>query len=110
MVCSHLSGSRDAVILLGVAWLCVAVCTATEGTRTMFDVSLRGTGDRDLDLALKLLDGIGVTHLVAVNLSLPELDIPVVKVVVPGLEGACEGPETDYVPGKRAQQLLENTG
>lgn len=66
------------------------------------------TVNEDLDLALELLGGIGVKQVVAVNLSLPEFNIPVAKVVVPGLEGACEGPETDYVPGKRAERLQEN--
>jgi len=65
------------------------------------------TINEDLDLALKLLVGIGVTQVVAVNLSLPKFDIPVAKVVVPGLEGAYEGPETDYVPGQRAKRMEE---
>lgn len=93
----------------------LAACTrlaAWPATRDFAAIASTGnkTVNENLDLALELLDGIGVTQVIAVNLSLSELNTPVVKVVVPGLEGPCKGPETDYVPGKRAERLQENTG
>ena len=40
--------------------------------------------------------------------TMSELRIPVVRVVVPGLEAALEGPDADYVPGERAMRILED--
>jgi ribosomal protein S12 methylthiotransferase accessory factor len=34
----------------------------------------------------------------------PEFNLPVVKVVIPGLEGVPDGPE--YIPGMRAQAVM----
>jgi ribosomal protein S12 methylthiotransferase accessory factor len=45
----------------------------------------------------------GIRQVIAVDLSRPELDISVVRVVVPGLEGSDHLP--DYVPGSRAQAI-----
>lgn len=43
----------------------------------------------------------GIKQAIVVNLSKPEWRIPVVRVVVPGLEGVSTHP--DYVPGERAR-------
>lgn len=45
----------------------------------------------------------GHEQVLVVNLTRPELQIPVVRVVVPGLEGHYEAPGCDYVPGARAR-------
>jgi hypothetical protein len=43
---------------------------------------------------------------VAVEIGKPAFGLAVVRVVVPGLEAAFEGPHTGYVPGRRATALL----
>ena len=61
--------------------------------------------DSDLSWILDRLCAAGHDHAVYVDLTMEEFDIPVVRVVVPGLEGVFKGPGSDYVPGKRAQRL-----
>jgi ribosomal protein S12 methylthiotransferase accessory factor len=56
----------------------------------------------DLTWVLSRLDAIGIDEVVWIDLSLDALGIPVARVVVPGLEGACKGTSSDYVPGERA--------
>ena len=58
----------------------------------------------DLQHELECLRRIGITRVVAVNLMRDELQIPVVKVVVPGLEGVIF--EIDYAPGARARRQM----
>jgi YcaO-like protein with predicted kinase domain len=63
------------------------------------------TGDdlwQDLRWELDRLRLAGITRVVAVDLTRPEFDIPVVRVVIPGLEGDIRHPH--YVPGARARQ------
>ncbi|MDT7616629.1 MAG: hypothetical protein QOF00_4076 [Pseudonocardiales bacterium] len=58
------------------------------------------TLDDDLVWLLDRLKGAGITEVVALNLTWPSLRIPVVRVIIPGLEGASmlDG----WVPGARA--------
>jgi len=56
---------------------------------------------RDLRWELERLRSAGITRVVAVDLTRPEFGIPVVRVVVPGLEGDIRHPH--YVPGPRAR-------
>jgi YcaO-like protein with predicted kinase domain len=51
------------------------------------------------------LANIGVERLITVDLTKPELDIPVVRVIIPGLEPARDVP--GWVPGPRARQYLK---
>ncbi|MGI9500524.1 MAG: YcaO-like family protein [Geminicoccaceae bacterium] len=64
--------------------------------------------EHDLDAVLSALAAVGIEEVLAVDLTKPNLRIPVVRVVVPGLEGALDGPDADYVPGLRAMRLLES--
>jgi ribosomal protein S12 methylthiotransferase accessory factor len=48
---------------------------------------------------LERLLAANITEVVAVDLTRPELGLPVVKVVIPGLEGSDH---YEYVPGQRA--------
>jgi YcaO-like protein with predicted kinase domain len=57
---------------------------------------------RDLDWELDCLRAAGMTRVVAVDLTRPEFAIPVVRVVIPGLEGDIRHPH--YTPGRRARQ------
>ncbi len=60
----------------------------------------------DVDWMLRRLRAVGVVQAIVVDLRRPELDIPVVRVVVPGLEGPYGHEQTDFVPGRRARALM----
>lgn len=62
------------------------------------------TIDEDLAFQLSRLRAAGIEEAVAVDLTKPEFGIPVVRVVIPGLEGVDESP--DYLLGARARALL----
>ena len=56
--------------------------------------------DQDLSWLLARLTAVGLDRVVTVDLTRPEFGIPVVRVIVPGLEPPDDGP--DYRPGPRA--------
>lgn len=58
--------------------------------------------DEDLAAVLAALRAAGLGQAVVVDLTRPELELPVVRVVVPGLESMWDAP--GYAPGPRAQQ------
>lgn len=62
------------------------------------DLALNAAGE--LELALAALDAAGVRSVAAVDLTRPEIGIPVFRVIAAGLEGPSDAP--DYVPGPRA--------
>jgi YcaO-like protein with predicted kinase domain len=53
---------------------------------------------------LRLVEA-GMSQVVAVNLTRPELGVPVVRVIIPQLEAMSEVP--GYVPGARARRFME---
>jgi ribosomal protein S12 methylthiotransferase accessory factor len=57
----------------------------------------------DLRWALGRLRTVGIERVVAVDLTKPEFDIPVVRLVIPGLEGDPHHPH--YPPGPRARKI-----
>ncbi|WP_420347006.1 YcaO-like family protein [Pelagibius sp.] len=57
----------------------------------------------DLSTVLGRLATIGVEQVAAVDLTKPEIGIPVVRAVASGLEGAYQGEGSDYRPGRRAR-------
>jgi ribosomal protein S12 methylthiotransferase accessory factor len=61
------------------------------------------TFDADLIWELERLRDAGIERVVVVDLTRPELRIPVVRVVIPGLEGLIAG---GYVPGPRARARI----
>lgn len=63
------------------------------------------TLNEDLHWTAQQLAAVGIEQLIAVDLTQPAFGIPVVKMVIPGLEGAYEGTGSDYVPGQRAQAI-----
>lgn len=73
------------------------------------DIPTREHDTLDDDLAWELgqLSAAGITQVIAVDLTLPEFNIPVVKVVIPGLEGVPDGPS--YVPGARARAVHQRS-
>ena len=62
----------------------------------------------DIDATLNALRRVGIGEAVAVEIGKPALPFAVVRVVVPGLEAALEGPNSAYVPGARAATILED--
>ena len=66
--------------------------------------------DGDIAAALAALRAVGIEEVVAVEIGNRNLPFAVVRIVVPGLEGALEGPTSAYVPGERATALLTGQG
>lgn len=62
------------------------------------------TFEEDVALELDHLEAVGIDEVVAVELTRDELEIPVVKVVVPGLEAPHRVP--GYRPGPRSLALM----
>jgi YcaO-like protein with predicted kinase domain len=60
------------------------------------------TLEEDLAWVVGRLMAVGLSQVVAVDLTKPELGVPVVRVVVPGLEPTHEAP--GYLPGPRARR------
>ncbi len=63
--------------------------------------TLRG----DVEWALSRLRSAGIPQVVVVNLTKPEFGVPVVRAVIPGLEGPDKGKHGSYVPGRRARGI-----
>lgn len=65
----------------------------------------------DVVWELERLLSVGAERVIVVDLSKPGFGIPVVRVVIPGLEGVLTpdggGPEPSYVPGARMRALLQ---
>lgn len=62
----------------------------------------------DVKLLTERLGNRGLNQIVIVDLSKPQFDIPVVRAIVPGLEGSHLVP--GYQPGHRARQYLARNG
>ncbi len=60
----------------------------------------------DVAATLAALRGVGIAEAVAVDIAKPAFGLSVMRVVVPGLEAALEGPRSQYVPGARASTQL----
>jgi YcaO-like protein with predicted kinase domain len=63
------------------------------------------TLEGDVAYELSLLQAAGVKRVIVIDLTRQEFDIPVVRVVIPGLESTIDYP--GYSPGARARELLE---
>lgn len=61
--------------------------------------------EEDVDCLLDRLRTCGIDEVVCVNLAKPALDVAVVRIVIPGLEGPHD--DDDYLPGPRARALQE---
>jgi ribosomal protein S12 methylthiotransferase accessory factor len=69
--------------------------TTTQDSQTL---------NEDLQWELARLQAAGLDQVIVVDLTMSEFNLPVVKVVIPGLEGVPDG--SDYVPGARAQAVI----
>ncbi len=74
------------------------------GERSFDDCPTHETAsiDADLNHQLERLRAVGIDEVVAVDLTKAEFGIPVVRVVIPGLESLDESP--DYLLGERGQR------
>ncbi|WP_407180716.1 YcaO-like family protein [Bradyrhizobium sp. STM 3562] len=107
---TYIAGIRDDLLdytesardRLGAALL-DAASQAAEA-RAFTDVPSFDADDVTADLRWELdrLRAVGVERAVAVDLTRPDLGIPVVRMVIPGLEWDCTHPR--YVPGSRARR------
>lgn len=61
----------------------------------------------DLRWTLERLRDVGIDQAVIVDLTKPRFQIPVVRAVLPGLEGVFNGEGSDYVAGVRAKKIME---
>jgi len=86
---------------------CRSLMAADAATRGFHEVPTRDQDSIDADVtwALEHLRAVGIRQAVAVNLTKPELGIPVVRVLIPGLEGLDDGERGKYVPGPRARAV-----
>lgn len=62
--------------------------------------------EEDLRWQLDRLKAVGIDEVVVVDLTKPEFKIPVVRAIIPGLEGIDSSAR--YVPGERARRLKED--
>ena len=78
-----------------------------DGRRSFHEVPTTAANsfEEDLEMELACLAGAGVEEVVVVDLSRPEFEIPVVKVVIPGLEAPHR--ISGYVPGARAHACAD---
>jgi ribosomal protein S12 methylthiotransferase accessory factor len=63
-----------------------------------------GSFDADVAWELDALRAAGITQAVVVDLAREEFNIPVVRVIVPGLEGLID-PDASYRLGRRAMEV-----
>ena len=59
------------------------------------------TVEDDVQWELRQIASVGIREVAMVDLTKPEFGIPVVRVIVPGLESICEAP--GYTPGARVR-------
>ncbi len=66
------------------------------------------TFNADLDYQLEALKSVGIDEVIVVDLTRPEFKLPVVRVVIPGLEMTFVSGK-QYTIGERAQRILEQS-
>jgi ribosomal protein S12 methylthiotransferase accessory factor len=110
---AYIAGSRDDMFRENYERASAPVATdlhrqwaGADGQRDFHDVpTWEGeTLDEDVAWELKRLRGAGFEHVQVVDLTKEEFGIPVVRVVIPGLE--CKGVIPNCVYGPRAQAVM----
>ncbi len=114
---TYISGARDDLMpdeftasALRDKWTYIrSVTDRCAPTLRFSDGPNRSTGsfEDDLDWLLARLASTGLDQVVAVDLSREDIDISVVRVVIPGLEAPHD--DADYVPGPRALTVSERS-
>ncbi len=62
------------------------------------------TFDEEIAWEVEQLKAVGINQVIVLNISKIELGVPVVRVIIPGLEGPSD--RAGYVPGPRARAVL----
>ena len=107
-----ISGSRDDVLYRTYAQarerreIVVERLAASRGARSFRDVPSFESDDVGayVERELELLRRVDLDRVLFVDLTKRGIDLPVVRVVIPGLEGMAEF--SGYVPGRRARRLV----
>jgi ribosomal protein S12 methylthiotransferase accessory factor len=60
----------------------------------------------DVDWMLNRLRAVDIEQVVVVDLTRETFGLPVVRVVIPGLEGPYGHEQGDFVPGARARAMM----
>jgi YcaO-like protein with predicted kinase domain len=96
----------DPAILAGRNAQTRAFMRQSEGARDFRSIaSARSdTFEAEVDWLLDRLRSIGLSQAIAVDLTRPEIGIPVVRMIVPGLEGS-DHHRANYAPGARARAV-----
>jgi ribosomal protein S12 methylthiotransferase accessory factor len=80
-----------------------------DGDRGFRDIAefSSDTFEADVEWQLARLNAVGIDQVIVVALTKPEFEVPVVKVIVPGLEGFVF--DQNYMPGERARARATGT-
>jgi YcaO-like protein with predicted kinase domain len=113
---TYISGSRDDLDRNAYEFSLNIDALQSESARMETRCSMRNfsvvpgfegaTFDDDVAWELKGLRSAGIESVIVVDLTKPELGLPVVRVVIPGLEP--KDAITKYVPGPRARAVRED--
>ena len=103
---TYITGSRDDLLRRDYRKVLdpESAPAAVPGTRGFGEVPPAPetpTFSADLDVLTGRLARVGLAEVLTVDLTSPRFGVPVVRVVVPGLEGPDDDPT--YVPGRRAR-------
>ena len=113
---TYIAGSRDdidaaeysAAVKSAKLQACRTLMACHHRVR-MFSVGANQDGetlDEDLHWVLTRLQAVGIKQVITIDLTQPAFRLPVIRVVIPGLEGADES--DDYLPGSRAMACVGN--
>ena len=88
---------------------CLRLLEANEAPRNFAHVPSFDSASIDADLRCMLarLRAVGIEQVITVDLTRETIGVPVVRVIVPGLEGAMD--KGQYAPGQRARRCLLET-
>lgn len=113
---TYIAGSRDDIgpeeytrgAILKKQQAARTLMAGNASPRTFSQVPSRNSEsfEADLEWLLERLEAAGAGPVVAVDLTKPELSVPVVRVVIPGLEAPHD--DDTYLPGSRARRVREH--
>jgi YcaO-like protein with predicted kinase domain len=113
---TYISGSRDDLGRDAYECALNSTISKSDGAGQQIQGSMRNfsavpsfggeTFNDDVAWELDRVRAAGITSVIVIDLTKPEFGLPVVRVVIPGLEP--KDSITDHVPGPRALAIMEN--